>query len=142
PGSYQLRLTVNGKSYTQPFKLVMDPRVAVSAQDLHQQFALASRLSDVLRRGDQALAQIHERYQQSSLQGDERKQLAEIEPPANTRPRNGQPSLSSLAGNVAQLMVAIDGADAAPTTPQAAAAEQLMAQVNALVKRWEAIRGK
>lgn len=142
PGSYQLRLTVNGKSYTQPFKLVMDPRVAVSAQDLHQQFALASRLSDVLRRGDQALAQIHERYQQSSLQGDERKQLAEIEPPANARQRNGKPSLSSLAGNVAQLMVAIESADAAPTTPQAAAAEQLMAQVNALVKRWEAIRGK
>ena len=44
PGCYQVRLTVDGKTYTQPFKLTMDPRVKVSPQDLEKQFALELKL--------------------------------------------------------------------------------------------------
>ena len=44
PGDYQVRLTVDGKSQTQPFKIVPDPRLAVTADDLKKQFELMQKI--------------------------------------------------------------------------------------------------
>src|SRR6202043_437 len=44
PGLYTVVLTVNGKNFTQPLTVRMDPRVKASATDLEQQFALSRRL--------------------------------------------------------------------------------------------------
>jgi photosystem II stability/assembly factor-like uncharacterized protein len=44
PGEYSVKLTVNGKSYTQPLTVKMDPRVKASLAGLQQQFALAQRI--------------------------------------------------------------------------------------------------
>ena len=41
PGTYTLRLNVNGKTYTSPVKVISDPRVKVSEQDLKAQLDLA-----------------------------------------------------------------------------------------------------
>src|SRR3989475_2461 len=38
PGSYTVEITVNGKSYTQPLTVKMDPRVKASEDDLRRQF--------------------------------------------------------------------------------------------------------
>ncbi|HEX3142594.1 MAG TPA: hypothetical protein VHQ64_01395, partial [Pyrinomonadaceae bacterium] len=38
PGNYRAVLTVNGKKYEQPLRLVMDPRVKTSSDDLKKQF--------------------------------------------------------------------------------------------------------
>lgn len=46
PGGYSVVLTANGKSYTQPFTLKMDPRVKASAADLTEQFDLSKKLYD------------------------------------------------------------------------------------------------
>ena len=42
PGSYQIKLTVNGKSYTQPIVVRQDPRVKTPAVSLQQMYALTS----------------------------------------------------------------------------------------------------
>ncbi len=42
PGKYQARLTVEGKSETEPFEVKLDPRVHVSPADLEQQFNMLS----------------------------------------------------------------------------------------------------
>jgi len=44
PGTYTAKLTVNGRSYTQPFDVVADPRVQVDAAGLAAQFRLQQRM--------------------------------------------------------------------------------------------------
>src|SRR5439155_17196919 len=46
PGNYTAVLTVNGKSYSQPFMIKMDPRVKTSTSDLAEQFNLSKQLYD------------------------------------------------------------------------------------------------
>jgi hypothetical protein len=46
PGKYSVRLTVAGKSSTQPLEIVMDPRVKTSTADLQKQFDLLLKLRD------------------------------------------------------------------------------------------------
>jgi hypothetical protein len=48
PGQYTVRLTVDGKSLTQPLRLKMDPRVKTTPAALLQQFTLSKRLSDAI----------------------------------------------------------------------------------------------
>ena len=51
PGRYTVRLTVDGKSYTQPLTLKMDPRVKTPPSGLQQQFTLSKALYDDVGRG-------------------------------------------------------------------------------------------
>ena len=44
PGTYTAKLTVNGRSYTQPITVVQDPRVTVPAAGLAAQFHLEQRM--------------------------------------------------------------------------------------------------
>lgn len=44
PGRYTVKLTVDGRTYTQPLTLRMDPRVPVTTQALHEQYVLAQRI--------------------------------------------------------------------------------------------------
>ena len=46
PGKYTVVLTMGGKSYEQPLKIVMDPRVRTSNADLREQFKLSKQLYD------------------------------------------------------------------------------------------------
>ncbi len=46
PGIYQVRLTVDGQSMTQPMRVVMDPRSPATAEVLREQFELARRIYD------------------------------------------------------------------------------------------------
>ena len=40
PGTYQVRLTIDGKTFSQPLKIVMDPRSSATARDLEEQLRL------------------------------------------------------------------------------------------------------
>src|SRR5213083_318866 len=44
PGSYTLRLTVDGKTYNQPITVVNDPRSPATAADVRAQYALETRV--------------------------------------------------------------------------------------------------
>ncbi|MBU6422130.1 MAG: hypothetical protein KGQ62_08615, partial [Gammaproteobacteria bacterium] len=44
PGTYTLKLTVNGKTYSQPLTVREDPRVPVSTHELKQQFTFAKQV--------------------------------------------------------------------------------------------------
>ena len=57
PGSYTARLTANGKSYTAPFTVKMDPRVKISAAGLEKKFQLEMRLASLLSQTSQAVMQ-------------------------------------------------------------------------------------
>jgi hypothetical protein len=50
PGRYQVRLTVGGRTLTQPIALVKDPRVLATDENLREQYALAKNAHDLLTR--------------------------------------------------------------------------------------------
>ncbi|HZD96054.1 MAG TPA: hypothetical protein VE133_17465, partial [Candidatus Sulfotelmatobacter sp.] len=145
PGSYQLRLTVEGKSYTQLFNLVMDPRVKISSQELEKQFALELKLIQAVQQGNQAVEEIHAAAQAGKITPENEQKLAGARrrrDETESQPGAQQPAVTSVIGNLAQLIVAIDSADAAPTTQEAQAAEKTLAQLEALLKQWQALKNK
>ena len=58
PGSYQARLTVDGKTLTQPLKVVMDPRAVATAKELQEQYQLGQQFFGAIR-CRKAVAEIH-----------------------------------------------------------------------------------
>ena len=145
PGSYQVRLIVDGKSYTQPFKLVMDPRVKTSVADLEKQFDLEIKLVQAISQANQAVEEIHAAAQAGKISADDEKKLA------GTRRRRGEaesegpaapPAFAKVIGNLGQLVVSIDSADAAPTTQEQQAAEKTLTEAQSVFKQWEALKSK
>jgi photosystem II stability/assembly factor-like uncharacterized protein len=70
PGTYQLRLTVDGRTQSQSLKVVMDPRSPATAETLQQQLQLGRQIFSETMEGRHALAEI------ASVE----KRLADIEP--------------------------------------------------------------
>ena len=105
PGMYTVRLTVNGKAYTQPLQVKMDPRVKTPLAGLQQQFSLASQLSGGMNQAHTALQQVKAAPQKVD---------AALE--------NG---LSHWLENSLTLYMAIEGADATPTTQAVVSADVL-----------------
>jgi hypothetical protein len=58
PGHYQVRLTVDGASQTQPLEILPDPRGTATADDLAKQFALHSAINNLLTEVHQAVLDI------------------------------------------------------------------------------------
>ncbi len=57
PGRYTVTLTANGKTYTQPLVVRMDPRVTTSAAEIRRQHEVAMRIDDLLRQDFAALTE-------------------------------------------------------------------------------------
>jgi len=64
PGTYQARLTVDGRSLTQPITGKKHPFFNVSDADLREQFELASRIRDKVNEANDAIIQIRRIKQQ------------------------------------------------------------------------------
>lgn len=58
PGTYQVKLTVDGQTQTAPLELKMDPRVTTSPADLQKQFALLMDIREQLTKTYVAYSQI------------------------------------------------------------------------------------
>jgi photosystem II stability/assembly factor-like uncharacterized protein len=144
-GDYQVRLTVEGKSYTQPFKLVMDPRVKTTAPDLQKQFTLELRLAQAIQQATQAMEEVHAAAQAGKISVEDEKKFVGTrrEPGAAEAEAAGrQPAFAQVIGNLSQILVTVDSADAAPTTQESEAAEKTLARLAALLKQWDAVRNK
>ena len=59
PGTYQVKLTVDGTTFTQPFQVQMDPRSKATSAELEQQLSLALEMFGQVRGSRQALAEMH-----------------------------------------------------------------------------------
>jgi hypothetical protein len=60
PGTYQVRLTVLGKSYTAPLEIKPDPRLHITQEDLTKQFDLLIKIRDKVTETDDAIIQIRD----------------------------------------------------------------------------------
>jgi photosystem II stability/assembly factor-like uncharacterized protein len=169
PGKYKVVLTVSGKSYTQPLEIRMDPRVKTSPEELRRQFELDRKIAAALHENHEALQQLRSlRAQIKWLLRDQHatsaasstaldgaaKIAAEIEAKAATieggeggygaHPLNTPQgrSLSRLNSSLSTIVSALDNADAAPTTQQAAAFEELEKALNEQLAAWTQIKSK
>ncbi|HEX6184004.1 MAG TPA: hypothetical protein VFZ44_09015 [Pyrinomonadaceae bacterium] len=60
PGTYQVRLTADGKTHTQSFEIKKDPRLQTTQEEFDKQFALLSKIRDKLTETHNAVAQIRD----------------------------------------------------------------------------------
>jgi len=60
PGRYQVKLSVDGKSYTQPFEIKADPRVTTTPADYAKQLELNLKIRDKLTETHNAIIQIRD----------------------------------------------------------------------------------
>ena len=155
PGQYTVKLTVDGKSYTQPLTLKMDPRVTTPALGLAQQFTLSKQLYDGIIDTQKALEDVRAMKTRANNQRgravEERAlvafqgKLTALEGQAGGGrggAADGPDTLNSVIGGLNQLMALLQGADVTPTTQLVAAVGQRRAALAKLTMRWNALKAE
>ncbi|MBO0727079.1 MAG: hypothetical protein J2P52_15855, partial [Blastocatellia bacterium] len=159
PGSYTVRLTVNGKSQSQPLTLKMDPRVTTAPSGIAKMFEVSIRCYEGIAKIRAAQAEIRKlRDQLKALkekagQGATADAIAALDQKAagiegagggpRGGPRGGGGSgLGRLAGELLSVMDLADGADATPTTQAVAASEALQKSLADELSSWSEIKNK
>jgi photosystem II stability/assembly factor-like uncharacterized protein len=165
PGVYQVRLTVDGRSYTAPLTVKMDPRVAVAPDALARQLDLELKIEDAMSRSYRAVLEIRDlRRQVNELQtrlsaiddrGQTSQSAAALErkasqladgPPGGRDvwppPAEGALRLERLNAGLAALLTAVESPDAAPTAQQAAAFTGYSQAVERQISKWEELKSK
>ena len=158
PGTYQVRLEVNGQTQTESFDLLMDPRVAATQKDLDAQFDLLIKVRDRLSDAHGGVARLR----------DVRAQVGDWE--ARTRDRNGADLVAQaaqvvrdslepiedqlisvsapnamkvvptrLSAKLVALSQVIASGDYAPTNGQSGVFDELSAQLDGHLKRLQEV---
>jgi hypothetical protein len=149
PGTYTVRLSVEGKSYSQPLTVRMDPRVKTPAAALQRQFDLSFQVARAMQQDFDALsalralrAELKKRPASPAL-ADLDRRLGELEGGKEERRpwlRKEQPALVPWNARLVELLDALQASDVAPTPQLAAAAEAAMRDVAELASRWQALK--
>jgi photosystem II stability/assembly factor-like uncharacterized protein len=156
PGQYTIVLTANGKSYSQPLTIKMDPRVKTLLAGLQQQFKLSNDLYTQLLTLSPAAEQAGAlRKQLKDLQSKATgealaaikaldQKLQALAGSATRRPGAGTepPTLGGLKTKFLTLFGVFQEADVAPSTQAAAAVADLQKQLPPLMDRWNALKAQ
>ncbi len=144
PGTYQARLTVDGKSSTRSFGVKMDPRVLseeITEADVRAQVALALEVRDALSDARLVVARIEEAKEARGGEEGEviRTRLAEIERELVTAGvRYSQPM---LVDQLEYLYENLDTADQAPGRDASRRFEQLESALRTHIRNLERVLG-
>jgi photosystem II stability/assembly factor-like uncharacterized protein len=149
---YSVRLTVNGKTLSQPLTVAMDPRVKTPAADLEQQFALSKEMYDdiaQLQAASERIGAVRGQLRAAKPSSDAitalRKQARELSGVASEEDDEGPPSaapnqetVSSLLQSLRAMERLLQQSDEAPTTQALAAVEDRRAAVADVMGRTKA----
>jgi hypothetical protein len=160
PGDYTVRLTVAGKTYTQPLTVKLDPRVETPAAALKENTTLSLEMYSLARTLRIAYAQAHDLglevakvEQAHPTRGTSFKNRIDAVAPDRLRGearlaaryRGGAhpPATLDEASDAAlDASMALQSADTAPTAAQIAACAQARTQADAAMARWEILKSK
>jgi photosystem II stability/assembly factor-like uncharacterized protein len=152
PGSYQVKLTIGDKSYTQSFEVMKDPRLDTAAADFQKQFDLLVKIRDKFNETSDAITRISDARKQidditarvkdqpnSKPIVDAAKSLREKitaveEALYQTKNQSSQDPLNypiRLNNRLAALAGVVAAADVAPTAQSYVVYEELVAAINA-----------
>jgi len=161
PGSYTVKLTVDGKTYGQPLTLKMDPRIKSSEADLRAQFAMESGAVRGMNESFKMLAEVRSVREQLDEHAKKvgaapgaladamaalKKQLGDLEGGAQSSffgvPSSGKApeNFSMLNQHFGNLLAVADSADAAPTTQAQRVYHEEIEALQKLQGNWKAIR--
>ena len=151
PGDYTVRLTVDGKSFTAPLTVTMDPRVKTPMAGLQQMFNLETRLASLLTSSSEAVIQVRSiREQVDKLQasGAGADAIEAFKKKLKTLTGDsGQPSvatpeltLNRVNGAVNTLYGEVSRADATPTGAQVEATKTVEQDAATVMKQWEVFK--
>ncbi|MGD8867724.1 MAG: glycosyl hydrolase [Gemmatimonadales bacterium] len=160
PGTYQVRLSVGDRTFTESFHVVKDPRVAATDADLREQFDFLIRIRDRVSEANDAVSRIRdirsqidgvlkrvagEPFEDEIAQEAKRikESLAEVENEIyQTRNRSRQDPLNypiKLNNKIAALTGIVASADARPTSQSYAVFDELSGQLQVQLDRLAAI---
>ncbi len=160
PGNYQVRLTVQGKSYTAPLEIKPDPRLKVTQQDLEKQFDLLIKIRDRVTQTHDTINQIRdirsqitalnkkmEGQPQAKAIADSGKQLdkkmTDVEEVLiQTKAKSGQDVLNypiRLNNYLVALGGVVASADSAPTQASYDVFDMLSKQLDEQLAKWKQI---
>jgi photosystem II stability/assembly factor-like uncharacterized protein len=157
PGQYTVVLTAGGKTYSQPLKVQMDPRVKTPASDLDAQFKWSRQLYDDavnLSSPVQELTAVRtqlEALRKQSTSSDVKSaldslsaKLQEIGGGTEGRGRRGgrEENLGSVRASLLGLMSIMQDADVAPTRQATDAVADLEKSIPALLQKWNGIKSQ
>ena len=156
PGTYQVKLTVEGKSYTQPFEIKGDPRLTATPADYAKQLELNLKIRDKLSETHNAILQIRDVRKQvedllKRVAGQPNfkvindagtalnKNLTAIEESLyQTKNQSSQDPLNfpiRLNNKLAALGGVVASAESAPTAQSYAVYDELVAQIDAQLQK-------
>jgi hypothetical protein len=160
PGSYQVKLTVAGKSQTVPLELTMDPRVTVSREDLDKQFDLEQKISRRLTVTHKTINQLRDLRAEVQAMNKKYAGVAAWEPLRSgaeelvkkltaleeqlvqTKIKSTEGDLNfptMLDEQLTYLSFAVDAGDAAPTQGQVETFEMLSKKIEEQLSKWDGI---
>jgi hypothetical protein len=171
PGTYQVRLTVGGKTQTASFEVKMDPRVKISAEDLRKQFDLLLKLRDRQDEMNKTIIAIRDlRGQLTALEkrleagqaaksdaSDPPNPVVEASTDLGKKIRTIEEELiqvngkstedfanypTKLESKLAYLQNVTDSADAAPTAAEQAVFAELDQRLEAQLAKWRDVLAK
>lgn len=158
PGTYQVKVTVDGKSLSQTFEVKKDPRLPVSQADLQKQFELLIKIRDTLTETHEAIIRIRDVKKQAediaarvkdlpggaTVAGNARDLAAKLtaveETLYQTKNRSNQDPLNypiRLNNKLAALAGVVASADAAPTDQSFVVYDELAGKIDAELKKLE-----
>ena len=160
PGTYQVKLTVDGKTITQSFEIKKDPRLETTQADFAKQLDLLLKIRDKFGETSEAVLQIRDaRKQVDDITARTKDQpggkaIAEAAKALNlkltaveeelyqTKNQSNQDPLNypiRLNNKLAALTGVVGGSDFAPTDQANAVYEDLVAKINAQLRKLEEI---
>ena len=149
PGQYTVRLTANGKTYTAPLTVKMDPRVKTSRSGLEKKFQVETQLASVASLTAEAILlagsirdQLQKLTEPPGVSKDEiekfRKKLTAVlgTTPGFLSPPSAQVTLSQINAQAGTLYGQIWQVDAEPTSSQMEALSRIQHGSEEAMKLW------
>ena len=150
PGAYTVRLRVNGRSYSEPLTIKMDPRAPITDAGLRLQHDIGVRMNDAISRDFAALGELRRQrvllkaQREGAKAGEVADSLTALDSAIATiesGPRKGTAeNLVQLNGDLAAILDTVEGADMDPTTQVVAAAADLERSLASVLGRWSEIQ--
>ncbi len=147
PGTYTVKLTVDGASYIQKLRVKMDPRVHTPPAGLLEQFTLGRKVTAMMHQDFQALQEIRELRARLKDSPDVDKQAASLEGSSRRSPGDEDEDedaggLTRLNADLTTVLGVIEGADATPTTQAVATVGTLERRLQTLQARVRELKAK
>ncbi|HML17745.1 MAG TPA: hypothetical protein VK419_11995 [Bryobacteraceae bacterium] len=157
PGAYTIKLTVDGKTYTQMLTVKMDPRNKTGVTGLMEQYTLATKVWSAMNEDYAAIQQIRKVRAELSQRrengaavangiADLDQKLAAIEGAGGGgRGRGGAAggdTLSRLNAELSQILEIVAESDQTPTVQAAAAVAELRKSLDGKLAKWNATKSK